>query len=373
MGFLSGLVGGLGGGGTTKGKAGYSSGFGALPSEIQGVYKNFATGVDKLIPGAASAFTPLQQTADETSAFNTIRQGFAPTADSLSADIGMLTNPWDDFVLGDVNRQAAGDYSILKQDIAAAGQFGSNRQRLGANDIEQTRLGTIGKLRQGQYDSALQNVFSNLIPQRQADAAGKLGIGEFQRNLAGQTAQAPYTGMLALAQALGALPKDTSQAQTSSSQSSGGNPLQAVGTIASIAGMLSDIRAKENVEFVGFENGWRMYSYNYIGDSAQYVGVIAQDVVKTRPDAITLHNGLMVVDYEKIGVNFYAVTRKKLPSYACYAFLRNLLRKIPQNYQKILHWNPMRQAILLPYRFAQRFYTRLGKPLLLSYSMRRVN
>lgn len=359
MGFLSGLTGMLGGGASGKTSAGYSSGFGMLPSEIQAPFKTFGTQLNTLIPGAAQAFTPLQQTADETSAFDTIRGGFTPTAESLQSDISMLSNPWDEFVLGDVNRAANSDYSVLKQDMNSAGQFGSNRQRLGANDIEQTRLGTIGKLRQGQYDSALQQVFNNLIPQRQADAAGKLGIGEFQRNLAGETAQAPYTGMLSLAQALSGLPKDTSQAQTSTSSTKSGNPLQAVGTAASIFSMLSDRRAKENIVSVGVENGWPMYEYNYIGDKQRYVGVMAQDVQILRPDAVSTVNGYMVVDYGKIGVNFYAIDTKSRDS-ACSTFVQSLLMRIRLPFERGCHLLHRMLGNLLPHLSGQLSYTHRG-------------
>lgn len=311
MGFLSGLSGILGGGAQSKGSS--QSGFALLPTEIQDAFKGYGTKFTGLLPGATEAFTPLPQTADETNAFNTIRQGFAPTAASLESDIGMLTNPWNDFVLGDVNRQAAGDYSILKQDIGAAGQFGSNRQRLGANDIEQTRLGTIGKLRQGQYDSALSQVFNNLIPQRQADAAGKLGIGEFQRNLSGQTAQAPYTGMLALAQALGALPQSggstEKQSMTKSDSGTLGNLVSTGGSILSLAGMFSDIRLKENIVRVGEQNGIPIYHFNYLGGGDTFEGVMAQDILETHPESVMLHKGYYAVDYDRLGVEFKVVQK----------------------------------------------------------------
>lgn len=304
MGFLSGITNILGGGSSASGSASYKDTFSMLPEEIQNSFKGFANNFNSLIPGAAQAFTPIPQTADETQAIANMRQGFTPTQESLSKDIGMLMNPWDNYVLNDVNRQASGDYSILKQAMNEAGQFGSNRQTLGANDIEQTRLGTIGKLRQGQYNDAIGQVFNNLIPLRQGDTSNLMGIGNFQRNLASQTSQAPYTGMLALAEALKSLPSTTGTVQTGTSSSTPGNPLQAVGNAASIFSMLSDARAKENIVPDGFENGWPMYRYNYIGNPQKYRGVMAQDVVSLRPDAIIMDGNLMRVIYGKLGVHF---------------------------------------------------------------------
>lgn len=315
MGFLSGLSGILGGGSQSKSSGSSQSGFALLPQQIQNSYTGYADNFNNLIPGAAQAFTPLTQTQDETNAFNTIRQGFTPTADSLKSDIGMLTNPWNDAVLDPVNRQADSQYSILKQDLNGAGQFGSNRQRLGANDIENTRLSTIGQLKQGQYNDAISQVFNNLIPQRESDAQNLLGIGGFQRQLAGQTAQAPYTGMLSLADALKALPQSGGSTQqntgtSSSSTSSGGtlgNIASTAGTIASIAGLFSDKELKENIELIGESKGFPLYEFNYIGNDKRYRGVMAQDVIKIRPDAIGHRDGFMTVDYEKLGIPFEEV------------------------------------------------------------------
>lgn len=214
MGFLSVLN-----GSPSKSSESSQSGFSLLPNEIQDAFKQYGTALSNQIPNATAAYTPLAQTADETKALDMYRQGFAPTQQSLSQDIGMFMNPFQQYVMDPVNRAAQSDYSILKQDTSAAGQFGSNRQRLGANDIEQTRLSTIGGLNKQGYDSAVQNVLNSLIPQRQQDAQGLLGIGQFQRDLDTQTKTAPITGLQQIGQALGVLP--TSGGSTSSGTSTG--------------------------------------------------------------------------------------------------------------------------------------------------------
>lgn len=295
----------------------YGTGFGMLPQEIQNAYKNYGSAVNAQIPNLTAAYTPLGQTGDETEAFNRIRQGFTPTEDSIRSDVSMLMNPFDDFVLGDVNRAASGDYSILKQDLNAAGQLGSNRQRLGANDIEQTRLGTIGKLRQGQYNTALDQVLNRIIPQRQADAQGLLGIGSFQRDLAGQTSQAPITGLQQLASALGILPTNAGPVETGSKTKSSeggglggflGNAGSIVSGLGSLAGFLSDRSLKENIVPYGTENGFNTYEYNYIWSPQKYIGVMADEVETVCPKAVReLILGCKVVDYGMIGVELRRV------------------------------------------------------------------
>ena len=234
MGFLSGLTDILGGGSKEQGKATYQDTFSMLPQEFQNAYRTYANQLNTQIPNATSAYTPMAQTGDETRAFDTIRQGFSPTAQTLGADVSMLMNPFNDSVINNINRQANSDFSILKQNAAQAGQFGSNRQMLGANDIEQTRQNNIGSLLQNQYNQAIGQVFSNLIPQRQQDAQGLMGIGEFQRNLGLQTNTAPITGLQQVGSALGILPSSANTVQTGESKYKPGNPLQAAGTAAGI-------------------------------------------------------------------------------------------------------------------------------------------
>lgn len=217
MGFLSSLSGLLGGGSKSKSSDSSQSGWALLPSEIQNAYKNYANSVNTQIPNVTSAYTPMQLTTGEQSALNSLTQGYTPTAQSLSSDVSMFMNPYQSYVEDPVNRSASSDYSILKQDLGASGQLGSNRQRLGANDIEQTRLSTIGNLRQNAYNTAMSNVLNNLIPQRQQDAQNALVAGTYQRDIYNATQQAPITGLQQLGSALGILP--TSGGSTSSGTS----------------------------------------------------------------------------------------------------------------------------------------------------------
>jgi len=68
----------------------------------------------------------------------------------------------------------------------------------------------------------------------------------------------------------------------------------------------SDIRLKESIRPLGKINGVNVYSWDWnekgieLGaDKYPTAGVIAQEVIKTRPDAAWLVNGYYVVDYNK--------------------------------------------------------------------------
>lgn len=66
-----------------------------------------------------------------------------------------------------------------------------------------------------------------------------------------------------------------------------------------LTGLLpSDIRIKENITPDGTWKGHNVYHFNYIGDDSRRRGVMAQEVEKTRPDAVVEINGIKHVNYE---------------------------------------------------------------------------
>ncbi|WP_273754497.1 MULTISPECIES: tail fiber domain-containing protein [unclassified Bartonella] len=84
------------------------------------------------------------------------------------------------------------------------------------------------------------------------------------------------------------------------------NPWEIVGNVGTILGTfagLSDFRAKENIVQVGQRDGYKLYEYNYKGYPERYRGVMAQDVLKLKPEAVFLHKatGFLHVDYSKLG------------------------------------------------------------------------
>jgi hypothetical protein len=87
-------------------------------------------------------------------------------------------------------------------------------------------------------------------------------------------------------------------AQQQQRQSMLGGLFSTFGSLAT----LSDRRAKENVREVGKTNdGQTIYSYNYKGDPKPQMGLIAQEVMKRKPDAVTRDEGtgFLMVDYGK--------------------------------------------------------------------------
>jgi len=111
-------------------------------------------------------------------------------------------------------------------------------------------------------------------------------------------------------QALGLLPQigvpiaglgsQTSGQSQGTQQMSGA---QQFGTIASGIGNLlkflpSDMRLKEDISTVGMLfDGTPVYGYRYKGAPAYHIGLMAQDVEKTTPEAVIEINGYKAVDY----------------------------------------------------------------------------
>lgn len=72
----------------------------------------------------------------------------------------------------------------------------------------------------------------------------------------------------------------------------------------SIEGTVSDVRLKTDVEKVGVAaNGLPIYNFRYLWSDAVYQGVMAQDVLKACPEAVsTMPSGYMAVDYGMLGM-----------------------------------------------------------------------
>jgi hypothetical protein len=68
--------------------------------------------------------------------------------------------------------------------------------------------------------------------------------------------------------------------------------------IAANGGFLSDRRVKTDVSQVGtLDNGLPVYAYRYIWGGPMQIGVMAQDVEKVNPEAVTEFGGIKAVNY----------------------------------------------------------------------------
>ena len=83
----------------------------------------------------------------------------------------------------------------------------------------------------------------------------------------------------------------------------GGSLLRGAGAAGGFGSLfaLSDVRAKENIRRVGkTDEGHNVYQYNYKGDDYPQMGVMAQEVEQTNPEAVAEVLGVKMVDYSRI-------------------------------------------------------------------------
>jgi hypothetical protein len=88
-------------------------------------------------------------------------------------------------------------------------------------------------------------------------------------------------------------------------------PVQGNAVRVPSAALLSDLRVKNNISFVGWSPmGIPIYRFSYITEpNKRYQGTIAQAIVPIRPDAVIWQNGVMFVDYSRLDVEM-----EELPS-----------------------------------------------------------
>jgi len=67
----------------------------------------------------------------------------------------------------------------------------------------------------------------------------------------------------------------------------------------------SDVRLKRDIKRIGAtEHGFGLYTFRYLWDDRLRVGVMAQEVIRTRPDAVlTGADGYFLVDYGRLGLS----------------------------------------------------------------------
>lgn len=179
----------------------------------------------------------------------------------------------------------------------AMGLAGQQVQNLGAMGQQMAGLGM------GAQTSALQGAQAQMAAgaQEQATAQAQLQAAYDQ-----WLQQQSYPFQIAqfyanIAQGLGSTAGGTSTTKAPS-PSLASQILGGVGAAANIAGAipgLSDERVKENIQPVGkLNDGQTVYRYNFKGNPQTQIGLLAQEVEGSNPNAVTEANGLKMVDYK---------------------------------------------------------------------------
>ena len=194
----------------------------------------------------------------------------------------------------------------LNNQFGGAGEMGSARNQYAATNLAGTA--------QQQQDIAAAGVLNNIANQQLTAGSSLAGIGQNALTGTQNAAANELTASMApqnlynqYASVLFGTPSASYNPNFSGTQSVTTSGTQSQNS-AGFNLLPSDINLKENIVYVGHENGHKMYHFNYIGDTKTYKGVMAQDVEKYYPEAVVKGNdGFLRVNYNKLGITMTAV------------------------------------------------------------------
>ncbi len=207
---------------------------------------------------------------------------------------------------------ALGQQGNLLQGAGQMYQQGVGQQLAAQQGLNQNQLANSGmQLQSAQTLAGLGNQqFQNEMQANQAQlGAGQMFDRDAQMRLADQIAKftandnREWTRLGALqAAAQGSAGQYGTQVSNQQVQQ-GFNPLGPLGLLGALPLGKSDVRLKTNIERVGRVRGMDIYAFDYVHIPGRYVGVMAQDVLRSRPDAVIMEaDGFYAVDYGALGL-----------------------------------------------------------------------
>lgn len=217
----------LGSSGSSSGSQNSQSGFALLPPSIQAAFNQYAgtlNGVTGDNSAMTSAFTPQDLNSGSASSLSALSSNaYAPTAANINSSLTEQMNPYNQDVINQINTNAMGAGSVLNSQLSAAGQFGSNRAALGANDIGIQQANEIGSLLNPEFNTAMTNALTTIPQAFQTSAAGSVNAGLTQQQQALAKSTAPYTALSAYSSLLGNIPQSGGSVSNGTNSSATGS------------------------------------------------------------------------------------------------------------------------------------------------------
>lgn len=225
--------------------------------------------------------------------------------------------------MGDITKQVKGVYAGSGRDPSGAGSFAGSlgrglTQGIAPTIAAQSNVNTGNMLN---ANNTLYNAGNTTVGALNSNtAAGLAGAGmipgltmapaQAQVGAANAQQALPYQNLLAQLQAAGMLGGMGGSSTGTGTMSGTGTMTPAndpmtniIGGATAAAGLagafMSDARTKENIKSVGStHDGDGIYVYNYKGDFRPQIGMLAQEVEKTKPEAVHEVGGIKFVNYD---------------------------------------------------------------------------
>lgn len=327
-------------------------GLGTLGSDINNLSTadpfSFVAGPDALQSqagaGAANLATP-GGFGDAAGIANKVAGADTP---SIASHLAEFQNPYTDQVVNttlkgfdqNAGYSRAGDTLARANDPTFGGSSGAIQTALNEQNIAQSRAQTEAQLRDQGFQTALGGATSQASLDAQSTAqrlaaAGVLSgnatatgandranigtqsdIGAILQQLAQQRTASPLALLATRSGLYGSTPLNLLHGQTSDGSSNSNSTgtsdttvsdpmgsiaslMQGGGALAQGLAMFSDRRLKRDAICIGERaDGLRLWLYRYLWSPAWQLGVMAQEVLKVKPEAVLVHpSGYLMVNY----------------------------------------------------------------------------
>jgi hypothetical protein len=231
---------------------------------------------DAMYGQARSRLDPQWQTAENQDRTRLANQGLSQNSSAYQTEMGAFGRNKNDAYNSALNSailSGANEQNVLFNQAGQQATFGNQAAQQGFQNqayAQNQPIDQFGALMSGGQVQTPGGI--NYTPSQvgQTDVTGAYGLNMAQQN-------ANYQGAM----------------QTYGQQMSG---LYNLGGAALMA--FSDLRLKTGLRFLGKRNGLGVYAFRYIwAPLIEYIGVMAQEVLGVKPDAVHVRDGFLAVDY----------------------------------------------------------------------------
>lgn len=274
--------------------------FGSGP-QLDTTFNDFSADRQRVEDALFSRLTP--QLDRDAQAFETslVNRGIRPGSDAFRDEMSRFQQGVNDQRTS-VLLQSGQEQSRLEADALARAGFGNQaQQQMYANQFGATSANnTLKDQTFGNQNTARQNSIAELLTKRNVPLNELLALTGQSQIASPSFANAPQTGVGGTD--VGGIFNSAFANQNTQYANQQGLLGGLFSAGASLLPLLSDRRAKRDIRRVGTtERGHAVYEYRYLNDDETHIGVMAQEVMATNPDAVWMaEDGLYRVNYAMV-------------------------------------------------------------------------